>query len=192
MTRPLGRLRCLGVFLFLLVAPVFGQESESSPADSATGWVFRWLNFAIVLGVIAYFAIKKGAPYFRKRAEEISQKIRESTRTREAAEEQRREAETKIAGLDKTIAEMHETAKRDAEAERQRLQALARDEAEKIEQAAQEEIAAAERAARLELKVHAARLALEGAASLLRQTLTPQAEEAIFRTFVEELERSLN
>lgn len=192
MTRFLQSVTCFGVFLFLAVAPVFAQEGGSSPADSTTGWVFRWLNFAIVFGLITYFAIKKGAPYFRKRAEEISQKIGESTRTREAAEEQRREVEAKIAGVDETIAEMHETAKRDVDAEMQRLRALARDEAEKIEHAAQEEIAAAERAARLELKVHAARLALEGAASLLRQTLTPKAEEAIFRKFVEELQRSVN
>jgi F-type H+-transporting ATPase subunit b len=178
--------------VFLAVAPAFAQEGESSPADSTTGWVFRWLNFAIVFGLIAYFAIKKGAPYFRKSAEEISQRIRESTRTREAAEEQRREVEAKIAGLGETIAEMHETAKRDADAEIERLRVLARNEAEKIEHAAQEEIAAADRAARLSLKAHAAHLALEGAASLLRQTLTPKAEAAIFRTFVEELERSVN
>jgi F0F1-type ATP synthase membrane subunit b/b' len=54
------------------------------------------------------------------------------------------------------------------------------------------EIEAAGRAARLELKALAARLAVERAEVLLSKEMTPQAETALFRTFVAELERSVN
>jgi F-type H+-transporting ATPase subunit b len=181
----------LGTFFLLAAAPLLAQEDEPSPADSTTGWVFRWLNFAIVLALVVY-ALRKAAPYFRNHAEEISQKIAEGTRAREAAERQRREAQAKLAGIENEVAEMRVEAKRGAAAEAERLRALAKSEAEAIERSAQAEIAAAERAARLELKALAARIAVERAEAVLRQELTPQTESALFRTFVVELERSSN
>lgn len=178
--------------VFLTALPALAQEGESSPADSPTGWLFRWLNFAIVFGAIAYFAVKKGGPYFRSHADEISRKIAEGARAREAAEKQRKEIQAKLAGIDQEVAGMRAEAKRDADAEAQRLRALAREEAQKIETVAQAEIAAAERAARMELKALGARLAVERAEALLRSELTPKAETALFDNFVRELERSPN
>jgi F0F1-type ATP synthase membrane subunit b/b' len=188
-------LRCLGslITLMLLAAlPVLAQEGEASPVDSPAGWIFRWLNFAIVFGAIAYLAWKKGGPYFRAQAEEISQKIAEGARAREAAERQRQEVQAKLANIDSEIGAMRADSKRDAEAEAIRLRILAREEAQKIERAAQAEIAAAERAARMELKALGARMAVERAEALLRKELTPKSEAALFQTFVQELGRSVN
>jgi F-type H+-transporting ATPase subunit b len=184
------RLTVFGRFallFFVSAVPLLAQEGESSPADSPVGSLFRWLNFAIVFGAIAWFAVKKGAPYFRSNAENISQKIAEGARAREAAAERRREIEKKMAGLDEEIARMRAEAKRDADAEAQRLRALARAEAERIEQAAQAEIAAAERAGRLELKTLVARFALERAEVLLKQELNANTDAAVFAAFVQDL-----
>jgi len=188
-------LRCLGslITLMLLAAlPVLAQEGEASPVDSPAGWIFRWLNFAIVFGAIAYLAWKKGGPYFRAQAEVISQKIAEGAQAREAAERQRQEVQAKLANIDSEIAAMRADSKRDAEAEAMRLRILAREEAQKIERAAQAEIAAAERAARMELKALGARMAVERAEALLRKELTPKSEAALFQTFVQEIGRSVN
>jgi len=87
---------------------------------------------------------------------------------------------------------MRVEAKQGAEAEAERLRALARTEAETSERAAQQEIAARERAARLELKALAARLAVERAEASLRQAMTPESEAMLFGTFVRELEGRLN
>jgi F-type H+-transporting ATPase subunit b len=182
----------LGMMILISALPSLAEEHEASPVDSPTGWVFRWLNFAIVFGAIAYFAVKKGGPYFRSQAQEISRKIAEGTRAREAAERQRQEVQAKLANIENEIAGMRAEAKRDAEAEAQRLRALAREEAQKIERAAAAEIAAADRAARMELKAFAARLAVERAEALLREELTPKSEAALFQAFVQELERSVN
>jgi len=175
----------------LLAAPVLAEESKPSPADSPTGQIFRWVNFAIVFFLLVY-AFRRARPYFRSHTEEIAQKIEEGTRAREAAEKQRREAQAKLAEIDTVVAEMRADAKRGAAAEAERVRALARTEADAIERAAQAEIAAAERAARIELKVLAAGMAVERAEALLRQELTPKAEAALFRTFVGELEGSAN
>lgn len=188
LARPFGS---LGLFFFLVAAPVLAQEGETSPAESATGQIFRWLNFAIIFGLIVY-GLRKAGPYFRSRSEEISRRIAEGTRAREAAEKQRRQAQAKLAGIENEVAELRVEAKRGSEAEAERLRALAKREAETIERAAQAEIAAAERAARLELKTLAARMAVERAEAVLRQELTPSAEATLFRTFVAEVERSAN
>jgi F-type H+-transporting ATPase subunit b len=180
------------IFLALTAVPVFAQQGEASPADSSTGWVFRWLNFALVFGAIGYCIVKYAAPAFRTQAEEIARKIAEGARAREAAERQRREIKTKLEGLEREIEQLRVDAKRDAEAEAQRLRDMGRAEAEKIERAARAEIDAASRAGRMGLKALGARLAVERAEVLLRQQLSPKSEAALLRTFIAELERSLN
>lgn len=172
-------------------APVLAQESSSPATDSTSGWIFRWINFVVLVAILAY-GFSKAAPKFRKSSAEIKRKIAEGTRAREAAEQQRREVRTKMAGIDAEVATMREEAKRGAEAEAERIRALARSEAETIERAAQAEIAAAERASRLELRATAARLAVERAEAMLRERISASDESALLRTFVADLERSLN
>jgi F-type H+-transporting ATPase subunit b len=177
----------LGLLVVSSAVPVLAQETRSSSADSTVGWVFRWINFGIVFGGIAYYAVKKGGPYFRRNARIISEKVAEGTRAREAAEQRRRDIEEKLAGLDAEIEAMRVTAKRDSEAEIQRLRGMAREDAERIEKSAQAEIAAAERAGQLELKALTARLTVERAESLLRRELDAENDAALFRAFVGEL-----
>jgi F0F1-type ATP synthase membrane subunit b/b' len=177
--------------LLLCAAPALAQESGSSITDSTSGWVFRWINFAILVAILVY-AFLKAAPKFRNNREEIARKIAEGTRAREAAEKLRREVRTKMAGIEAEVAVMREEAKRGAEAEADRIRAMAKSEAEMIERAARAEIAAAERASRLELRATAARLAVERAEALLREQLSASDESALFRNFVAELERSPN
>jgi F0F1-type ATP synthase membrane subunit b/b' len=185
-------LGCAAVFLLLPVSPALAQEGEASPADSPIGWIFRWLNFALVFGGIAYAIRKWGTPYFRQQAEEISRKIAEGARAREAAERQRREIQAKLAGLEDEIKRLRVEGKRDAEAEAERLLETERLERERIERAARAEIEAAEREGRMELKILGARRAVELAEALLRQSLTAKADETLFDGFVTELKRSLN
>jgi F-type H+-transporting ATPase subunit b len=179
------------VCLLLIVSPALAEES-ASPENSTAGWIFRWINFAIVFGAIVYFFAKVAGPSLRSRSDEISQKIAEGARAREIAEKQRREVQEKLASIETEVASLRADAKRGAEAEALRLKALARQEAETIERAAQAEIAAAQRAAQLELRSLAAHLAVERAEVVLRGEITPEAQASLFHTFVAELDRSSN
>jgi len=175
----------------LLAMPALAEGGESSPADSPTGWIFRWINFAIVLGLIVW-AFSKAAPYFRRHAEEITEKIAEGTRAREAAEAKSREAQAKLGELDKEVAAMRAAAKKDMEAEIVRLKAQTKEEAATVEETTNAEIEAAERAARMELKAIAADMAIARAEAMLRERMTPQTDAALLKTYVAELERSVN
>jgi F0F1-type ATP synthase membrane subunit b/b' len=156
------------------------------------GRTFRWLNSAIVFVLLAYVIVKFGAPGFRKKAVEISEKIAEGARAREAAERQRQEIRAKVANLQEEIEQLRLQGRRDAEDEAQRLRDTVRSESEKIELAARAEIDAAARAGRLELKALGARLSVQLAEAMLRQELTPQSETKLFRSFVGELGRNVN
>jgi F-type H+-transporting ATPase subunit b len=179
------------VALLLVAGPAFAQAGNDTGTDSTSGWAFRWINFALLMAILVY-GFSKAAPKFRAHSEEISKKIAEGTRAREAAEQMRREVRTKMAGIDAELAAMRADAKRAGEVEAERIRAMAKSEAEMIERAAGAEIAAAERASRLELRAAAARLAVERAEAMLREQLTSSDESALFRTFVAELERSPN
>ena len=181
-----------GCSFLLIVGPALAEAAAPKPEDSPAGWIFRWINFAIVLAAMVYFFTKVAAPGLRARSAEIGEKIAEGARAREAAERQRREVQEKMAGIDAEVERIRKEAKRDSEAEAVRLRNLARQEAEMIERAAQAEIRAAQKAAQLELKVFAAKLAVDRAERLLAGEITPEAQAYLFHNFVAELDRSAN
>jgi F-type H+-transporting ATPase subunit b len=179
----------VSVLFVLLFAAVSAQAAEESNAatERATE-IFKWINFAIVAGVIVWVFSKKLPPVFRKKAEAISSAIANATNAKAGADAQLREAETKLANIQKEIAELRAFAERESAAEVERLRAATESDARKIAAAAKAEIEAAERAARLELKALAANLAVDGAEALLAEQLTPQAQESLISNFVESLE----
>jgi F-type H+-transporting ATPase subunit b len=177
----------LFVLLFAAVGAHSAEEGGNAATQRATE-IFKWINFAIVAGVIVWVFGKLLPPVFRKKAEAISSAISNATNAKAAAEAQLREAETKLANLQKEVAELRAFAERESAAEVERLRAATQTDTQKIAAAAKAEIEAAERAARLELKALAANLAVDGAESLLAKQLTPKAQEALISDFVKSLE----
>jgi len=190
MTRNRGVLFATGVLFVLFFAAVSvhaAEESGNAAAERATE-IFKWINFAIVAGVIVWIFGKKLPPLFQKKAEAISSAITNATNAKAAADAQLREAETRLANLQKEVAELRAFAERESAAEVERLRAATQTDAQKIAAAAKAEIEAAERAARLELKALAANLAVDGAETLLVKQLTPTAQESLISNFVKSLE----
>src|SRR5204862_410806 len=150
----------LFVLLFAVVGANAAEEGGNAATERATE-IFKWINFAIVAGVIVWVFGKKLPPVFRKKAEAISSAIANATSARAAADAQLREAETSLANLQKEVAELRAFAERESAAEVERLRAATETDTQKIAAAAKAEIEAAERAARLELKALAANLAVD-------------------------------
>lgn len=184
----------MGVFgavfaLAIFAAPVFAVENPQQQAASTTGWVYRWINFAIFAGLIVWaFTRSKTRAYFSAHQTQIADAIAESARAREEAEREQRQAESKMAALDTQVAELRTQAERDSAAEAERIRVLAHDETRRVAQSAEMEIRAAERAAEMELKSIAARVAMERAERLLRERVSAQTESALFEGFVAELQ----
>lgn len=173
--------------LFLTLTAHAAEESGAAGAEAATE-IFKWINFAIVAGALLWVCLKKAPGFFHGRAEAISSAITKAGSAKAAADAQLREAETKLANLDKEVAELRSFAEREATAEVERIRTATRADLEKIAAAAKAEIEAAERAARMELKALAAKLAVDGAEALLVKQLNANEQAGLISSFVKSLE----
>ena len=175
-----------GVVL-LAAHPAFAAEEGGDSSELTS--VFQWLNFAIVAGALVWVLAKKAPGYFAERSRQIISAIQEAANLKAQADAQRREAEQRLANLPAEINQMRAAARRDAEAQVERIHTAARHEAAKIEHSAHMEVEAARRTARTQLRAFATRLSIEYAEALLRREMTPAAEDGMFASFVGELAR---
>ncbi len=184
-----------GAFLifFFAALPVLAEEgAKPDPAESPTGLIFRWLNFLIVFGGIAYLIAKHGGAFFRGNAKEIAASIHEAQAAKAQAERELHAVETKIARLDPDVAEMRQEARQNWAAEAERLHASGLAEIEKISQAAHGELAASERAAQQQLREIAATMAVQDAAALVGSRMSAEIRARMFQSFLGEIGRSKN
>jgi F-type H+-transporting ATPase subunit b len=178
---------------FLTTIPALAAEGAAEdPGGLTPGLFFRWLNFAIVFGGIAYLIAKHGGTFFRANAKAIAASIAEASAAKAEVDRELREVETRISRLNQEVAELREAAKRDSEAEAERLLVSGRMEIEKIRQAARGELAASERAAQQELRAIAASMAVERAGALVSSRMNGEIRARIFHAFLGELARSAN
>jgi F-type H+-transporting ATPase subunit b len=184
---------CAVAVMFLAATAVRAEEETTTNSKTAAAQeLFKWINFAIVAGGVIWLFGKVLPPVFRGNAEKINSAITKATAAKAEADKLLREAESKLASLETEVALVRDKAKGEAAAEAERLRAATQGDEEKIAVAAKTEIAAAERAARLELKALAAKLAVDGAESLLAKQLTPQVQESLVGAFVKSLEARPN
>jgi F-type H+-transporting ATPase subunit b len=187
----MSRTRILGavsLFAMLLLSAAGARAAEEGGGNEHYNEIFKWINFAIVAALIVWVFAKKLPPVFKRNAENISASITKGTTAKAEADRQLREAETRLANLEKEVAALRAEAQKESAAEVERIRAAAKSDEEKIAAAAKGEIEAAERAARTELKDLAAKLAVDGAESLLAKQLTPAVQESLVSNFVKTLE----
>ena len=175
----------LGLFS---AAAAFAAEEGGNRAEHSTGMVFKWIHFVILAGLVYGVFGKLLPPVFRRNADNISSAITKATAAKVEAERKLQEAATKMSSLEREIAEFRVQAQRDAAAEVERLRGATILDVEKIRTAAKAEIEAAERAARVELKELAAKLAVDGAESLVAKQMTPAVQDAMISSFVQSLQ----
>jgi F-type H+-transporting ATPase subunit b len=179
---------CVCVLGLFSTAAAFGADQGVSSAEHSSEMIFKWIHFAILAGLLYWVFGKLLPPVFRRNADNISSAISKATAAKAVAERKLQEAVTKIGNLEREIADFRAQAQRDAEAEVERLLAATVLDVEKIRAAAKAEIEAAERAARVELKELAAKLAVDGAESLVAKQMTPAVQEAMISSFVQSLQ----
>ncbi len=111
---PLLSVAC--VMLFGAAVAQAAEEGGGAATETATE-IFKWINFAIVAGLIVWVFGKLLPPVFRKNAETIASAITRATAAKAAADAQLREAETKLANLQKEVAELRVSGERESVAE---------------------------------------------------------------------------
>jgi F-type H+-transporting ATPase subunit b len=148
-------------------------------------WLAVTLNFAIVAGLIAWFAKKNLPAMFRARTASIQKSLEEARKASEDANRRLAEIESRLGRLDDEIIQMRVAAEKEAVAEEERIKAAAAEEARRIKVSADQEIASALKAARRELTAYAADLAVALASKQIRVD-TP-TDQALVRRFAQQL-----
>jgi F-type H+-transporting ATPase subunit b len=174
------------LLLVALPAAAEGGESHSATRDL----LFSALNLALLLGVLVYFARKPIAEFFEGRRRRIQAEL-------EAAKNQGAEAEARYAkwqrrlmDLESELAEIRETSRQRAAAEREHILADAAAGAERIRREALETVDQELRRARAQLRREAADLALELASETLRRQVSSADQDRLLDEFVAAIERA--
>lgn len=179
---------CVTALAFCAAGSSFGAEESAKAAGGNATEVFKWINFPLVIVAIIWAWNRWATPYLRRIREQVGLAIAKAAGAKATADARLREAESKLANLQNEVAELRAQAARESAAEVERIHAATQSDTQKIGLAAKAEIDATERAARLELKALAAKLAVEGAESLLVKQLTPTAQESLINNFVKSLD----
>jgi F-type H+-transporting ATPase subunit b len=166
------------------------QEGETAAEGEGHGYeaIYRWINFALLAGGLFYILRKPAAAFFSERSASIRKGLEEGKEALEASQAQLKAVEEKLQRLDAEIAEFKLAAAREMGAERERMRQATAQEAEKILQAARSQMDTATRAAELDLRLYAARLAVELAEELIRQRLDDAARQRLVAQFLAKLE----
>lgn len=183
-------MRRLVILLALAAAATLSAQHEGGHGGGAppslTGW--KWANFALLAGGLGYLMAKKAPAFFQGRTADIQNGIAEAARLKAAAEARAAEIERKVAQLGAEIANLKTEARREMEAENQRLREETMRHLAKIQARSEQEIASAAKAARLDLKSYSANLALALAVDQLRGRVTGEVGRALVAGFLKDLE----
>jgi F-type H+-transporting ATPase subunit b len=154
-------------------------------SDVGAFWLAVFINFAIVVGVVAWLWNKNVPAAFRNRTALIQKSIEDARRASEDANRRLSEVEARLGRLDEEISSMRALSEKEAAAEEERIKAAAAEDAHRIAESARQEIEAAVKSARRELTAYAADLAVSLATKQIRVDVT--ADQALVRRFAQQL-----
>lgn len=165
----------------------FNVEDHDEHHESQLSFVWKWGNFILLFGGLAYYFRKPLRGFLDLRANGIQQGLSDARRAEKDAEEKMSAIETRLAGISNEIENLRVLAIRETEKEKNRILERAEAEAEKLIEMAKLEIEGLQRSASRELRVYVAELAVGLAKQRLRNHLGPEANRRIISNFVRAL-----
>ena len=184
--------RAVALILVMVAMPALtlaagGSDSHADSGVILKDFIWRCINFAIMAGAIAYFAIKPIRNGLQGRRAEIVKALNDAAAARDAAEAKAREYQEKLARAAAEIETIYAAIRREGELERDKIVASAREMAVKIEQEADAKAATAVARARVELRAEAARLAVELAEELLGKSVTAADQKRLVDEYMQKV-----
>ena len=147
----------------------------------------RWFNLTLVVVVLVFIAREPLKTFCANRSQSIREQLEEARKAKMEAESRLDEAAERMKHLEEELREIRATGEREAQEEYQRLLAAAEKDADKIIERARQEIDGMTRAAQIELRQHAAELAVRSAEEKIRNEITDEDRDRLFADFVDHL-----
>lgn len=175
------------VLVMCLVFPVIASEGgEHGP--SMMEWVWKFVNFAILVTVLVVFMRKPLVSYLKTRTELIEKSIKEASEAKAMAEQALKEVEEKLQLKDQDIEKIMEAAIKTAHTEKDTLIEDGGKMSEKILEQAKVNIENELKKAKEQLKADASRLAIDLAEKKLTQKMTDEEQLKILEESIKKLE----
>ena len=176
--------------VILLALPAIALASGDGKTIGEQRWDLFWriANFAILVGVLVYFARKPIANGIRNSIESVRAMLKEAQESRKDSEARMKEAQEKLAGVDKEISELMAAAHREGEAERKRIMVEAAQALEKLKGEAAIAIDLELKKAQDILRKEAADAAVALAEEIVSKNITPEDQARFVTEYLEKLE----
>jgi F-type H+-transporting ATPase subunit b len=169
------------------------QEPKSTPATQREGeqgdpWIWwKWANFAILAGGLGYLISKHSPVWFAQRSREIEESLLAAAKAKQDAEARAAGIEKRLAGLDREIEALRQSAHAETAAEGERLRQETERHLQRIRQQGGQEIELMISAARADLRKYTALLALELAEQRIHSRMTKDVQEELVDGFLQDL-----
>ena len=160
-------------------------QQETEQHDPWIAW--KWANFLLLAGGLGYLISKHAPALFAQRSREIEESLLEAAKARQDAEARAAAIEKRLAGLDREIESLRESAHAETAAEGERLRRETERHLQRIQQQAGQEIELMTTAARADLRKYAALLALDLAEQRIHSRLTKDVQEELVDGFLQDL-----
>jgi F-type H+-transporting ATPase subunit b len=180
-----------GAIAFLGFPALALAQAEAEAAEKFAGLpvdVWKTVNLLLILGLLVWFLGRPFNNYFRRRREDLDERIERARQEREEAVRLVADMQARLDRLGAEIAEIRRHGAEEGETEKAAHIAAAEREAEQLRRNAVEEIDRRLAAAKAELKRAAADLAVERA----RKTLAGEMTEEDRRRYLDESLRKVS
>lgn len=182
------------VFIAILLMSIFvaglsfASPTEDEEGSHLIGWVWKVINFAILVFLIVKFGGKPLKNFLRQRTELIEKTLSEAKQAKEIAEKALKEVEERLKYKDKEVEEIIASSRLSGEKERETIILEGERLSKKIIEQARSNIDFELKRAKEEIKAEAAELAIELATKKIRDKLTPEEQKKLLEESLMKLE----
>jgi F-type H+-transporting ATPase subunit b len=177
-----------GAALALLLLPALARAAGGGEEHGASH-VWEWLNLALLVGVLTYFARKPIASYLAERRSGIERDLQGAEQLLRDAETRLAEWRARAARIEDEVASIKQLAREAAEHEAERIVGEAKAVAARIRRDAGAAVEREAQRARVRLRQETAELAISSAERLLRDQIGSADGDRLFDEFVTRVER---
>ena len=175
------------VGLFCCAAFAAGGEHHADGGVLLKDFLYRVLNFGIVVAILVYFLTKPMKKGLAGRREDIEKALAEAKQAKDQAEAKFAEYDRKLAQATEEIAEISDAIRREGELEKQKIIENAKAMAKKIEEDAEKAAELEVAKARAMLQREAVQLAVGVAENLLKKNFTKDDDTRLIDEYMKKV-----
>lgn len=184
------KLLTTAVLILLFSGVVYASGGGHHEVDSGVllkDFLYRCFNFAITVGILAYFVTKPIRKGLAGRSEGVADSLAAAEKIKAEAEAKFAEYDQKLTKASAEIESIYEDIRREGELEKARILENAKEMAAKITKDAEKTAGNEVNKARIELRREATRIAIEIASDLLKKNFTKDDQSRLVDEYMQKV-----